>query len=186
MGKLTWCLIRNKRQEEGLWDGICEAAESKPFAHPNIKAAPASRILYPWYQHGVWQLSATQQLQQYLHPTAGQSLKTLPNLQDQLLFINPWTRRFWHKITTPPSSTRTAVVHASSSTFAVVNLCYLQGQLLSGKQEEIKILTSPLLLRQTLPLEGLILLCMKSLRKALSWNTHAGQYDFGFLVFEQK
>jgi len=47
MGKLASCLIRNKRQEEGLWDGICVAAESKPFAHPNIKAAPASRILYP-------------------------------------------------------------------------------------------------------------------------------------------
>lgn len=109
------------------------------------------------------------------------SLKTLPNLREPLLFINPWTRHFWHKITTPPYSTWIAVVRASSLAFAGANLCSLQERLLTGKWEEKKILTSPLLPRQTLQLEGLILLCTKSLRKVLSWRW----YDLGFPVFEQ-
>lgn len=87
------------------------------------------------------------------------SLKTLQNLQQPLLFINPWTRHFWHKITTPLYFTWIAVIHSSSFSFAESHIPSPQEKLFSrrerGKKNKkilfffLSFLTSPFLLRQT-------------------------------------
>lgn len=52
------------------------------------------------------------------------------------VFINPWTRHFWHKITTPLYSTWVAAIHASSFSFAEANLRSLQEKLLTSKEKK--------------------------------------------------
>lgn len=54
------------------------------------------------------------------------------------VFINPWTRHFWHKISTPLYSTWITAIHASSFSFAEANLQSPQEKLLTSKEERKK------------------------------------------------
>lgn len=62
------------------------------------------------------------------------SLKTLQNLQQPLLFINPWTRHFWHKITTPLYFTWIAAIHTSSFSFAEAHIPSPQEKLFTRRE----------------------------------------------------
>lgn len=122
------------------------------------------------------------------------SLKTLQNLQQPLLFINPWTRHFWHKITTPLYFTWIAAIHTSSFSFAESHIPSPQEKLFSRRERGKKIRKSfsfsshfsphPFC-QGKLQLFGLIPLHIKSLRKVLSWNTQRWN-NLVFLALKNK